>query len=254
MRNERRIRTERVFTLIELLVVVAIIAVLVAMLLPALQQAREAARTALCQSNLRQLHVMVSIYMDENHGVFSTGPVNYGLFGENNFYAGTRVCAVMNWANAQGMYRTFDYDPPKPRETYLYVPIFRCPSTPGYYGGGGYSINGVATFYDRQAVSDSRLWGNPAPGGNLSLIRYPNHCILWGEVVPNQTPGYFGASGGLGWSENNSCLPDFFWFASRHSGMMNILYWDGSIEVMGLGQFYDADYWWIMRRYGAGLH
>src|SRR5689334_22126939 len=54
------------FTLTELLVVIAIIAVLVALLLPALASARQASRAVACLSNIRQLEVAHTMYMESN--------------------------------------------------------------------------------------------------------------------------------------------------------------------------------------------
>lgn len=56
---------KRGFTLIELLVVIAIIAILAAILFPVFARARDAARKASCQSNLKQIGLGYSMYAQD---------------------------------------------------------------------------------------------------------------------------------------------------------------------------------------------
>src|SRR5689334_2256898 len=81
----------RAFTLIELLVVIAIIAVLVAILLPAVQQAREAARKAQCQNNLKQIGIALHSY----HETYFLFP--YGLSVHGRCGAGYSVTNHTGW-------------------------------------------------------------------------------------------------------------------------------------------------------------
>ncbi len=232
------------FTIIELLVVVAIIAVLVAILLPAIKNAREKAKTVLCQTNEKQLFLIVSMFLDANNGVFATYPWN-GFWGDHNISAGGKVAEFMKWRQPSGYYMAFEYDGSTSGK---YISAFQCPGTNGYYGPkgqGGYGINGVATSLEIAYVSSSVIYG-PAPGGRLSSIRNPDKCFLWGDVVRNNPPD--------DWSENWGCFPRDWYFSNRHSNGSNVIRWDGSIrfylpdEIMDFGPFYR-----IMQVFGAGL-
>jgi len=80
------ISLKRGFTLIELLVVIAIIAILAAILFPVFARARENARRASCQSNLKQIGLGIMQYKQDNderypnEGSVGTTPVSgWGL-------------------------------------------------------------------------------------------------------------------------------------------------------------------------------
>lgn len=68
-RRARRVRAIA-FTLIEILVVIAIIAILIALLLPALGAARESGRSSKCASNLHQIDLLMSSYLQDNREVY----------------------------------------------------------------------------------------------------------------------------------------------------------------------------------------
>ncbi|MBR2510524.1 MAG: prepilin-type N-terminal cleavage/methylation domain-containing protein [Lentisphaeria bacterium] len=62
---------KKLFTLIELLVVIAIIAILAGMLLPALNKAREKSKNAKCLANMKQISLLMTLYVDDSNGFYA---------------------------------------------------------------------------------------------------------------------------------------------------------------------------------------
>jgi prepilin-type N-terminal cleavage/methylation domain-containing protein/prepilin-type processing-associated H-X9-DG protein len=128
------------FTLIELLVVIAIIAILASMLLPALARAKESAKRIQCVNHLRQLGLALTLYADENEGLFP-------------------VRGRVRWITAL-------YD------GYGDIKLLRCPSdtSPGHTFGWN---NSPGEFLTAQAEA-----GNPVAGVNPDMA--PRSYIING--------------------------------------------------------------------------
>jgi prepilin-type N-terminal cleavage/methylation domain-containing protein/prepilin-type processing-associated H-X9-DG protein len=200
----------RGFTLIELLVVIAIIAILAAILFPVFARAREAARKANCQSNLRQLGLATSLYLQDHDGRYFQHDYKnpQWWFGR---IQGTQV------DRSQGL-------------LYPYVRNFdlqRCPSfTAGVKYGGATAGYGYNYYYLTENLA--------APGVSEAVITRPANCILFGDAAiyewwtsPPAVRESFGLFPPSSTVKFNSPTSQF-----RHGGMTNLVFTDGHVKSL----------------------
>ena len=142
------------FTLIELLVVIAIIAVLIALLLPAVQQAREAARRTQCRNNMHQIGLAFHNY----HDTYNFWPAaTYKTYLQSS----STVCGFRGWGTTllpaldqTNVYNLYNFNIPyyataNQAATQTFLPVFKCPSSPGK--------NVVTQVYDSNILTNY-LW------------------------------------------------------------------------------------------------
>lgn len=157
MRSDFR-KTQRAFTLIELLVVIAIIAILAAILFPVFARARENARRASCQSNLKQVALGIFQYTqdyDEKYPLMIGGS---GSFAPN-------TAGYSPWGETVQPYL---------KSTQLY----QCPSetNPPVASGNdyGYMDYGMNTFQNTS--------GGTYSGFSVAAVEYPSLSVMVFEL------------------------------------------------------------------------
>jgi prepilin-type N-terminal cleavage/methylation domain-containing protein/prepilin-type processing-associated H-X9-DG protein len=170
-KSRRQSYPRRGFTLIELLVVIAVIAILAAILFPVFAQAREKARQASCQSNLRQYATATAMYVQDYDETFPMA----------SYLSGTCI-ATFYWAVNPYVKNAAVTQCPTAPQAMDIVTMFSgfaagaCPNTPRF--------NSYSTNLDLFTDGFARI-----PPPSLAAVVMPAETVALydGDVIANQT-------------------------------------------------------------------
>ena len=205
----------RGFTLIELLVVIAIIAILAAILFPVFAKAREKARQASCQSNLKQIGLAVLMYAQDYDETLPWGQnVRWSSVGPpHGFYGVVLEPYIKNWQ------------------------IFICPSVTGYSGTWYYVGYREASYGFNYVLSSA--------SSGMKLAVFPNVAsTILGMDARNawlDSPGFIYDRVGDG---------DYGGKTDWHNDGVNVLYIDGHVKWKKLGAILWNEFLWYAQNPG----
>jgi prepilin-type N-terminal cleavage/methylation domain-containing protein/prepilin-type processing-associated H-X9-DG protein len=213
-------KTRRAFTLIELLVVIGIIVILAAILFPAFARAREEARKTTCLSNMRQLGMAATMYIDDCDDLLpgaTDGPGGPGV-------AGGWVYFSQFGQNQNSIPPIFDVTK---GSLYPYVKskqVYVCPDdSEGSNSGLSYAINSCLE------VGSSFTSVEPHPGRILNAFQNPSGTLLFGE----ESMG----GGATADTTDDGYLSLYYanWVTTRHINGSNVTLLDGHAQWYPFG-------------------